>query len=126
MFDLAERVAGWIFAIQITSPSQWVLRLTLVVAGLVARELSAPWIAPELQAVWGVGVLVLLMAAALFPDSTAPLFAVALISTGWLFSGGEGQWWRYASVAALLAITHLAATYAAAAPFFARTRRSAT
>lgn len=125
MFDLTERFAGWIFALRIASRFQWAVRLTLVLSGLAAQRLSAPWMAPELLAVWGVASLVLLVAAALFPDSTAPLFAVALIAVAWLVGGGEGQWWRHAAVAALLIITHLAATYAAAAPSFARTRRSA-
>lgn len=119
MIDLAEWVAGRIYALQIASLEQWLLRGLLCAAGLGAAYLSAGWVGSVILTPWWVVTLVLLLCATLRPDSLAPLLALVPVILAWLGGGGDASWWRHLAVATLVSVFHLLAAWAAAAPSFA-------
>ncbi len=134
MRDLAELFAGWIYALQITSGQQWILRLTMFASGALAAVLCGVWFPVLISTALLVTALVLVLASVVRPDSTSPLFFVAVVGLWWLaggagapLQGGDGgSPWRWVSVAAAVAVFHLTTAFAAAAPSYARiTRRAA-
>ena len=64
MTDLAELVAGWIYAVRITSWQQWLLRLTVLGSGAGAAALCWAWFPVVIST--ALLVTAVLLAAALF------------------------------------------------------------
>ncbi|HJE51497.1 MAG TPA: hypothetical protein K8V15_05900 [Tessaracoccus flavescens] len=122
MFDLAEVISNWIFALRITTWQQWLLRGGMVAAGAVAAWVSLPWVTLTILPVWVALVAVGLLWSAIRPDSTAPLFALVPYVMAWSGGGADSEWWRYATVVAGLLVFHATATFAAAAPTYADVR----
>ena len=119
MRDLAEIVAGWIYALRITSGQQWVLRLVVLGSGAGAAALCLAWFPILLSTALLVTAALLAAASAVRPDSAAGLFHAAVVSVWWLAGGAGGQWWQWLAVAALVAVFHLTTAFAAAAPSYA-------
>lgn len=119
MRDLAEIVAGWIYALRITSGQQWALRLLVLGSGAGVAALCWVWFPILLSTALLVTAALLAAASALRPDSAAALFHAAVVSVWWLAGGASGQWWQWLAVAALVAAFHLATAFAAAAPSYA-------
>ncbi len=134
MRDVAELFAGWIYAVQITSGQQWLLRLTMLASGVGAAVLCDVWFPVLISTALLVTALALAFASVVRPDSTSPLFFIAVVGLWWLAGGAGaptqggdgGNPWRWLSVAAVVAVFHLTTAFAAAAPSYARvTRRAA-
>lgn len=123
MIDLVELVSGWIYALRITTWQQWVLRGIILLAGVVIAALCLPWVAAVIAPAWLALFALGVLSTAIVPDSFAPLLTMIPLFLAWSGGGVDAAWWRYAAVAAAVAVFHLAATYAAAAPSFARIRR---
>lgn len=128
MRDLEEGLAGWIHAVQIMSWQQWVLRLTLLASGAAAAALCSVWFPVTVSTTLLVVALVLALGSAVWPDSVAPLFFIAVVALWWLaggagssLPGGDGgSPWRWLGVSAAVAVFHLSSAFAAAAPSYAR------
>ncbi|RMB59861.1 hypothetical protein [Tessaracoccus antarcticus] len=128
MRDLAEVLAGWIYALQITSGQQWVLRLTVLSSGVGAAVLCNLWFPVLISPALLVTALVMAFASVIRPDSVAPLFFVAAVGLWWLAGaaaasqpdGGGGTPGRWLGVTVLVAVFHLSTAFAAAAPSYAR------
>ena len=128
MRDLAEVLAGWIYALQITSGQQWVLRLIVFVSGAGAAALCALWFPVLISSVLLASALVMACASVIRPDSMAPLFFVVVVGLWWLAGGAAaslpdghgGNTWRWLGISALVALFHLSTAFAAAAPSYAR------
>lgn len=119
MRDLAELVAGWIYALRITSGPQWVLRVGVLASGLGAAALGWLWFPMILSTALLVAGSVLTLAAAVRPDSGAALGVVAVVAIMWLAGGADAPWWQWVTVAAAVAGFHLVTALAAAAPSYA-------
>ena len=119
MIDIAELVSGWIYALRITTWQQWVLRVTILLAGTVFILLALPWAAVVVAPAWIALTALGVVATAIRPDSILPLLTMVPLVLAWSGGGADATWWRYAAVVAAVAVFHLAATYAAAAPSFA-------
>ena len=119
MRDLAEIVAGWIYALRITSGQQWALRLLVLGSGAGVAALCWVWFPILLSTALLVTAALLAAASAVRPDSAAALFHAAVVSVWWLAGGAAGQWWQWLAVAALVAVFHLTTAFAAAAPSYA-------
>ncbi|MEO7587255.1 MAG: hypothetical protein ABIS84_04430 [Arachnia sp.] len=127
MRDLEEGLAGWIHAVQIMSGQQWVLRLTLLAAGVATATLCNAWFPVTVSTTLLVAALVLALASAVWPDSVAPLFFIAVVALWWLaggagasLPGGDGgSPWRWLGASAAVAVFHLSCAFAAAAPSYA-------
>lgn len=124
MFDLAETLSGWIYALRITTASQWVVRGVVVVSAAAAAWFSSGWVVAHVWAPWVAVLAVLIAWSAVRPDSSGPLFVVVALAAAWMGGGDGAPWWRLAAVVGCVAVFHLASTYAAAAPSFAHARRS--
>ncbi|MDO5676187.1 MAG: hypothetical protein Q4G35_01630 [Propionibacteriaceae bacterium] len=122
MIDVVEWVTGRIYALRITSWQQWLLRGMVVAAGVAAGWLASAWVAPMILTLWWVLTVAAVLAAAVRPDSLAPLLAVTPVALAWLGGGADAQWWRHIAVVACVALFHLAAAFAAAAPTFSGIR----
>ena len=79
MRDLAELVAGWIYALRITSGPQWVLRVGVLACGMGAAALGWLWFPMILSTALLVAGSVLALAATVRPDSGAALGLVAVV-----------------------------------------------
>ena len=84
MRDLAEIVAGWIYALRITSGQQWALRLLVLGSGAGVAALCWVWFPILLSTALLVTAALLAAASALRPDSAAALFHAAVVSVWWL------------------------------------------
>ena len=80
MRDLAELVAGWLYALRITSGPQWVLRVGVLACGMGAAALGWLWFPMILSTALLVAGSVLTLAAAVRPDSGAALGVVAVVA----------------------------------------------
>ena len=123
MIDVAELVSGWIYALRITTWQQWVLRGAILLAGASFALLSLPWVAVTISTSWLVAVAVGVVWTSIRPDSVAPLLTMIPLVLAWSGGGESAEWWRYAGAVAVVAVFHLTATYAAAAPPYAAIRR---
>lgn len=128
MRDFAEVVAGWIYALQIVSGQQWVLRLTVLASGTTAAVLCGVWFPLMISTALLVTALVLVFVSVLRPDSAAPLFFIAVVGLWWLAGGAGastpggygGSPWSWLAIAAAVAVFQLSTAFAAAAPSYAR------
>ena len=125
MTDLAELVAGWIYAVRITSWQQWLLRLTVLGSGAGAAALCWAWFPVVISTALLVTAVLLAALSAVRPDSSAPLVHAGVVGLWWLAGGADGVWWQWLAVAALVGVFHLTAALAAAAPSWAVITRRA-
>lgn len=127
MRDLAELVAAWIYALQITSRQQWVLRAAVVTSGAGSAILCWLWFPTVVSTALLVATILLALAATVRPDSAAAWGLVAVVAVSWLSGGAHAEWWQWLAVAAVVAVFHLTTAFAAAAPSYATiTRRAAS
>lgn len=119
MRDLAELVAGWLYALRITSGPQWVLRVGVLACGMVAAALGWLWFPMILSTALLVAGSVMTLAATVRPDSGAALGVVAVVAIMWLAGGADARWWQWLTVAAVVAGFHLVTALAAAGPSYA-------
>ncbi|MHA6513799.1 hypothetical protein [Tessaracoccus sp. Z1128] len=119
MRDLAELVAGWIYALRITSGQQWVLRMIVLSSGLGAAVLCALWFPVVVSTALLVTTVLLAFASVVRPNSAASLGLVAVVALSWLAGGAGASWWKWLVIAAVVAVFHLTTAFAAAAPSYA-------
>lgn len=122
MIDLVEWVADRIYALQITTWQQWLLRGLLLAAGAGTAQMAAAWVVPGALPAWWAVTGVLLLASVVRPDSLAPLLTLVMVALAWFGGGAGGLWWQYVAVVSLASLFHLLAAYATAAPPFAVVR----
>lgn len=125
MIDVAELIAGWIYAVRITTPGQWLLRVVMLVAGGVGAVVVADWVPEAIRGPWLAVTLGLLLATLMLPDSVVPLLAMGMTVAGWAMGGAGAPWWVQLLVAALTALFHVTAAQAATAPSYSAITRRA-
>lgn len=124
MNDLADLIARWLQVAARTAPLQWVLRLTLLAAGLGACLLTQLWLDVFISPVlFGLAALAL-VASALKPDTGLPGVFIAVLLVWWFVGGWHAAWWHAAVVALLVGVVHLSAAWAATGPSHQTARRS--
>ena len=122
IFEIAERISGWVYALRIMTLGQRLLRgaMLAVVVGLVL--LTTPWVLVVLVPPWLMLMTVLALWAVIRPDSSGPLSVVVVFAMAWLSGAADADWWRLGAVAALVGVFHLLSAYAADGPSFAEVR----
>jgi len=112
---IAGRINRWLAQLRSTRGPALLARLTILAAGAVALsvEVAQPWDAMDAAVVLTVLVL---PAAALAPDSPAPLGFVLLAVLGWLGRGPATPGWPLVEVTLALLVLHLAAAFAGQFP----------
>lgn len=122
---IVEAVSEAIYAMRLATATQWVLRVLMAGALLGVTALCFVWF-PILPAWLFVAVIAL---AALWsvaqPESWAPLVGIGAVVMWWLAGAAEAAWWQSLTVAVLLALFHLLAGVAAAAPSYTTIRPTA-
>ncbi len=80
MRDLAEVIAGWMYALQIMSGRQWVLRLIVLASGVGTAILCDVWFPVLLSTPLLVTAVMLALTSVVRPDSVTPMLFIAVVA----------------------------------------------
>jgi hypothetical protein len=121
--NLAERINLWLTRARAAGRASVFSRLLVLAAGGLALLVSAvrPWDQADLVPAVAIP---LLLATVAMPDSAAPLGFLVAMAAGWVFRAPPEPGWDVALMAMALVTVHLAASYAAQLPAYARADRS--
>ncbi|MGZ0148372.1 hypothetical protein ACXJJ3_14975 [Kribbella sp. WER1] len=119
-----EKITLWLAQLRSSGRTVLLARLVIAVTGAIALVVSAvqPW--DQLDLVPYVGVP-LLLAAVVLPDSVAALVFMLVIALGWIMRAPSTITGGLILTAAALVILHLATSFAAQLPSYARVHRAA-
>ena len=121
---IVTAVNRWLGALRIMHPTAYLVRATILLAGLAALVVlgAMPWNAGDL--VW-LFTIPLLVVSTTLPDSAAPLCFTAVIGLDWIIQGGGRPGVPVVLCTLLLVVLHLATAYAAQVPSYAAAQWSA-
>jgi len=115
----AERISLWLAQLRASGRASVLARLVIAAAGAVALGVPAlqSWDQLDLIPLLGVPML---LAAVVVPDSVAGLVFLLIVAAGWFMRAPGAVSWSLAVTAIALLVVHLASSFAAQVPSYAR------